>query len=106
MYASVVPFALFYFTQREQCGGSCSRWTTVVLLIAVMGDQLNFFQGFQLVAFCAKEHGRRSVRVLAKEPATCGGPDLPMDKGHAFPDAMDRLIDLARSQPPQISREK
>ena len=34
-----------------------------------MGDQLNFFQGFQLVAFCAKEQGatggRRLVRVLA-----------------------------------------
>ena len=69
VYASVLPFALFYFTQREQCGGSCSRWTTVVLLIAVMGDQLNFFQGFQLVAFCATAQGatggRRSVRVLA-----------------------------------------
>ena len=42
--ASVLPFALFYFTQREQCGGSCSRWTTVVSFIAVRGDQLNFFQ--------------------------------------------------------------
>ena len=54
VYASVLPFALFYFTQREQCGGSWYQWTTVVWSIATMGDQLNFFQGFLLVALCAK----------------------------------------------------
>ena len=55
---------------------------------------------------CHSSSSSSPRRSRTKEPATCGGPDLPMDKGHAFPDAMDRLIDLASSQPPQISREK
>ena len=39
-----------------------------------------------------------------KEPDTCHGPDLHMDKGHAPSPAKPGVIELARSQPPQISR--
>ena len=43
-------------------------------------------------------------RRFTKEPATCGGPDLHMDEGHDHSPAILGVIELARSQPPQISR--
>ncbi len=56
--ASVLHFARFYFTQREQCGGS---WW----LIATVGDQFIFFQGCSLVALCMcqKRRGYRWTTV-------------------------------------------